>query len=220
MKKILPLIFLIISVDSFCQDQLSGKFCNSFNDGYSVVCIEFLENNSFKYELIGCLGVENFGKGEYQLTSNQIKLIFDEDSSKIQSSIKVENLKFRDRRDSIEIVFHIVEKANQKEPLPAMIFQESDSFEFEKVKQANSNGNLILLKPKNRETEKYNVLFLGYERFEFTLENHQSKNVTIELAPEAPEIISNRVFTIDLSKITPDLLVTIDGVEYKKNVEP
>jgi hypothetical protein len=216
MKKILLIILLFISAVSFSQNELSGKFCHSFNDGFSGVCINFKNNNRFEYEVGGCLGVENFGKGKYQLKDNLLNLIFDKDSAQFQSNIKIETLEFRDRKDSIDLIFHIVEKANPEEPLPAMIFQESDSYEFEKGRQTNNEGRLTITKPLNQKSEKYRVLFLGLERFEFTLENDHTKKVTIELAPEAPQIISDKVLTLPLRKITPDLFITENGEEYKK----
>ena len=133
--------------------------------------------------------------------------------------IKVENLEFRDKKDSIDVVFHILEKANPKESIPAIILQESDSFEYKKRKQTNRDGRLTLTKPRNQKSEKYRIFFIGLERFEFNLENDQSKKVTIELAPESPKIISDQIFWFDLSKVSPLLFVTQKGEQFKK-IEP
>ena len=216
MKKILLILFLVIYTDSFSQNKLSGKFCNSFNTGYSSVCIDLKENNKFEYVEAGCLGVENFGKGEYILTDKNLKLRFDKDSIQFFSTIKIENWEFKDRKDSIEFIFKILEKTNLREPLPAIILQESDSFEYDKSKQTNSDGRLTLTKPRNLKSEKYRVLFLGFEQFEFSLENDHTKKVTIELALETPNLISDQIFTFELSKITPDIFVTENGEKFKR----
>lgn len=216
MKKILLILFLVIYTDSFSQNILSGKFCNSFNTGYSSVCIDLKENNRFEYVEAGCLGVENFGKGEYFLTDRKLKLKFDKDSIQFFSTIKIENWEFKDRKDSIEFIFKILEKTNLREPLPAIIIQESDSFEYDKSKQSNSDGRLTLTKPRNQKSEKYRVLFLGYEQFEFSLENDHTKKVTIELAPETSNLITDQIFTFELSKITPDIFVSEKGEMFKR----
>ncbi|MEP6262271.1 MAG: hypothetical protein ABJ092_11875 [Gillisia sp.] len=216
MKKILLILFLVIFTNSFSQNKLNGKFCNSFNTGYSSVCIDLKENNRFEYVEAGCLGVENFGKGEYFLTDKKLELRFDIDSIRFLSTIRIENWEFKDRKDSIEFIFKISEKNNPGEPLSAIILQESDSFQYEKSKQTNSEGRLSLTKPRNQKSEKYRVLFLGFERFEFSLENDHTKKVTIELAPETPNLISDRIFTFELSKITPDIFITEKGEKFKR----
>ena len=162
MKKSFHIVFYLITTFAFSQNKLSGKFCNPPIVIYSSECIQFLDNERFTYKVSG-RGSEKFGKGYYKLYDGELKLLFDKDSIEYQSIIKIENIGDSDKNDSIDIVFKIMEKANPEEPLPAQIFQESDSFEFDKRKHTDNNGRLTLNKPKNNKIERYRVALLGLE---------------------------------------------------------
>ncbi len=215
MKKILLIILLLITANSFSQNELSGKFCNPPIVIYSSECIQFLDNDRFTYKVSGH-NSEEFGKGNYQLSDDELRLVFDKDSVEYQSSIKIEDIAVSNNNDSIDIVFKIMEKAHPEEPLPAQIFQESDSFEFDKRKHTDNNGRLTLRKSKNNKTERYRVVFLGLEPFEFDLKHDGSKKVTIELAPAPPRVISDQTIIYKLKEIASDKFVTEQGDEYIK----
>jgi len=192
---------------------LKGKFCNSFNGGFSSVCIEFKENMKFEYSTHGCLGIEDIGHGNFSLKSNKVVLNFDKVETKQKSKIKTD-LIAEERKDSITLNFKILDGHNNKLPMPATILIESNSFEYEKGIQVDNSGEVTISKERNSDNEKYRILFIGYERFEFELSNSSSKNIEITLEPAGPRIISDKILEYKIEKKNKDSITLKDGTKF------
>ncbi|TRO66793.1 hypothetical protein [Christiangramia sabulilitoris] len=216
MKKYIILIQILIVSVSYSQSKLKGKFCNSFNGGFSSICIEFKENSKFQYSTHGCLGIEDIGTGNFSLKSKKMILNFDKVETKQKSKIEIENIINQYNKDSIKLHFKVLDGYNDQMPMPATILLGSNSFEYVKGYQVNKSGEATILKERNSEKEKYRVLFIGYELFEFDLSNSSSKNIEITLEPAGPKIISDKSFEYKIEKIKDDLIILKDGNQFKK----
>lgn len=217
MKTILYILLIFSLTESFAQQILSGKYCYSYNSGYSGVCIDFKGSNKFTYEATGDLGLENIGKGDYFLKGRKLILIFAKDSIISQSNLHIEKLESHDRNDSINFIFQLLDKENANEPLAGVILKSSGIDLHTKTLQTDSSGYLKLTRPRYQESENYLLVFNGYERFEFTLADDHSKKITIALAPLSPNIISGQIFTLNLSKRKPNFFITKFGEKYQKS---
>ncbi|MDR5589936.1 hypothetical protein [Christiangramia sp. SM2212] len=216
MKKFLILILILKVSIFYSQNNLKGKYCNSFNGGFSSICIEFRENSKFEYSTHGCLGVESIGTGNFSLTSKKLTLNFDKVETKQKSKINTENILNQNNKDSIKLHFKILDGYNDRMPMPATILLGSNSFEYDKGYQVNKSGEVTISKKRNSEKENYRILFIGYESFEFDLSNSSSKKIEIILEPAGPKIISDKTFKYEINKIKDDSIILKDGNKFKK----
>jgi hypothetical protein len=217
MKTILSILFVVMLTDSFAQRKLSGKFCHSINGGYTAVCIDFKESNRFEYVVTGDLGIESMGKGNYCLQRKNLKLNFEKDSTDFKSLLKIEKWEDKDRLDSIDLIFNIIEKGNTNEPIAGVILKEHQSGRIEKTFQTDSNGYLTMTKPRNQALENYSIASIGLERYEFTLTLDSTQIVFISLAPDSPKIISDQILILEMSQIKHRSFITKKGELYENS---
>jgi hypothetical protein len=216
MRKFIIVIQILIVSVSYSQSKLKGKFCCSFNGGFSSICIEFKENSKFEYSIHGCLGIENIGTGDFSLESKKLTLKFDKVETKQKSKIEIENILNQNNKDSIELHFKILDGYNDRMPMPATILVGSNSFEYEKGYQVNKSGEATISKKRNSEKENYRILFLGYELLEFDLSNTSSKKIEIILELAGPKIISDKTFEYEIEKIKNDSIILKGGNKFKR----
>jgi hypothetical protein len=215
--KLLSLFILILAYSSFySQTNVQGKFCRSIGAGYSSECIEFKENAYFLYSTHGCLGVEDKGKGHYILREKKIILNFDKVQTEQRSEFNSTKVIDTKNRDSVNLNIKVLDGMNNNIPLPATILSESDFYEYKKGFKVDELGEVTILKPMNLNKEKYRILFIGYEQFEFELSNSSSKNVEIILQPAGPHIISNTTKEIEYDQFKENLIELKDGTVFKK----
>ncbi|WP_157514663.1 hypothetical protein [Christiangramia portivictoriae] len=217
MKKFIILLQILTASFTYSQSDLKGNFCSSLNGGFNSTCIEFQENTKFKFYTYGCLGMESTGIGDFSFKSNKLILKFDKVATSQKSQIKIENVYNQNKKDSIKLHFEILDGNLNMRPLPANILLGSDSFDLKKAYQANEDGEAIISKGRSSKKEKYKILFVGYEIFEFELSNSSSKNIEIVLESQGPRIISNKVYEYDLEEIKENLIILKDGNRFKRS---
>ncbi len=217
MKHFLLFINILICLISYSQSDIQGKFCKSYNIGYSSTCIEFLENSTFLYTTHGCLGLEDKGKGSYVLKKDQIILNFDQRQTKQRSKIRIEEFIEKEKADSIQLKFKIVDGLNEDLPLPAMILSEADSYNYDKGYMVNDKGYATMMKSRNSNEHNYRILFIGYEQFEFKLSHTSSLYIHITLLPSGPNIISDQQMVIKVKSYDKDLIRLTGGGSFKKS---
>lgn len=216
----MKLFFLLINIliYSVCYPQIDiqGKYCKSYNTGYSSVCIEFHENSKFSYSTHGCLGIEDKGKGNYLLKEGKIILNFDKVEKEQRSKIYIQKIIDNKIKDSIRLNLKIFDGYNVDIPLPATILSEADSFKYEKGFKVNEQGEVTIFKPKNSKVEKYRILFIGYEQFEFKLSNSKSKNIEIILNTAGPNFISDQTMEIAVKHYNQESIELKNGTRFNK----
>ena len=72
-------------------------------------------------------------------------------------------------------------------------------------------------KGRSSKKEKYKIVFVGYEIFEFELSNSSSKNIEIVLESQGPRIISNKVYEYDIEEVKENLIILKDGNRFKRS---
>jgi len=163
------------------------------------------------------LGMESTGIGDFSFKSNKLILKFDKVATSQKSQIKIENIHNQNKKDSIKLHFEILDGNLNRRPLPANILLGSDSFDLKKAYQANEDGEAIISKGRSSKKEKYKILFVGYEVFDFELSNSSSKNIEIVLESQGPRIISNKVYEYDIEEVKENLIILKDGNRFKRS---
>ncbi len=89
MSRVLPILFMFLSTGIYSQVQLYGKYCSIPLGESDVTCVDFLENNRFKYLVSGCLGLSSIGEGRYELKNSTLKLFFNKIEQQIKSKVSI-----------------------------------------------------------------------------------------------------------------------------------
>lgn len=218
MKKICITI-LILSFFSCGTNKLQGIYCNGFNGGFDSTCLTFKKNKTFTYETAGDLGIYLTGKGKYNLANKILELRFDKDSMIQKSTVKIENLSFRDDKeaDSVGLIFKVYDGFNKGIPFyGATIYEASDNYSYSKQNNVNRNGALTLTKAASNKRESYKIGFLGYETVNVALDHNFTKEIKVTLYPAQPQIISDTTWTYTLKNIEKDSFLTSQDRLYRK----
>ncbi|MDO6744691.1 hypothetical protein Q4553_08900 [Tenacibaculum soleae] len=192
MKNILQIIILLTSILTFSQEKLNGKYCSIPIGESDVTCIDFKENNQFKYSVAGCLGTSDIGTGIFELKNKTLRLTFDKKEQPTKNIVNIKELK----SNSEKIEFEFVIKDKNGFSLYANVIEQPNIKGFEISKEKNT----IEVEKKNSKV-KYQILSLGYEIVELELIHNSSKLIEITMFPAQAKVISEKVFEWKLTEI-------------------
>lgn len=197
------LIFSFVACSS--QNKISGDYCYSFNAGDGN-CIEFKKSNRFNWESTGDLGTYYVGSGIYSLEGEMLILNFDKNIGINKSKIKIESIS-NNSDDEVRLRFRILD--NKKQPLPGVrvTIKQDSHLNF----QSDIEGYLEINLPKEAEPTKIEISnLLGYENVKFNLIPNSDKEINVELYPQQPEKISDKIFQFKILSFTKDTLDLIN----------
>ena len=117
----------MISIVTFSQEKLIGKYCSIPLGESDVTCIDFKKNNQFDYVVSGCLGISSIGSGKYELKNNNLNLIFDKTEQTSKSKIQIAENETQSEKES-NLKFNIVDENGFE--LPANVIRTSDRKHF------------------------------------------------------------------------------------------
>ena len=121
MRTIIKTIILLISIVTFSQEKLTGKYCLTFGEG-DATCIDFKENNRFEYKVSGCLGISSVGAGVFELKDKKLRLLFDKKEQIIKSGIKIKDNASKSEKVT-EFKFEIKDENGFEIPIPTEIYR-------------------------------------------------------------------------------------------------
>jgi hypothetical protein len=192
MKTILQTIILLISIVTFSQEKLIGKYCLTIGEG-DATCIDFKENNRFEYEVSGCLGVSAIGSGKFELKNEKLNLIFDKAEQVSKSKIKITDSKGESEKE-VKLQFKV--KDENGIDIPANIIRTSDRKHF-----FYDELNKVFIVDKNSPKANYRIEFIGYETLELDINNSSDKIIEIDLFPAQAKVISDKEISWKWEKV-------------------
>ncbi|MEO8932773.1 MAG: hypothetical protein ABI295_00580 [Xanthomarina sp.] len=192
MKRILQTTILLISIVTFSQEKLIGKYCSIPIGEADVTCIEFQENNRFEYEISGCLGLESVGTGIFEFKNKDLRLIFDQKEQILNSRIEIKENSTESEKET-EFTFNIKDENGFEIPIYIMRLSDSEYFRVDEITQN------IKVK-KNSPTEIYRISFPGYEVIDLELDSKTDKKIEIKLFPVQPLLISDKELNWQLTE--------------------
>jgi len=204
MKTIFQTILFLISIVTFSQEKLTGKYCLTFGEG-DATCIDFKENNRFDYVKSGCLGIIEIGSGKFELKNKNLNLIFDKTEQVSKRKIKITDIKTENEKE-INLTFNIKDENGNE--LPANIIRPLADRKYFFYDEPNKTFIVY----KNSPNAKYSVELMGYETIEIGINHTNDKKISVIMPLERAEIISDTTRTIKLNKF-------IDN-GFKKNITP
>ncbi|SOS52758.1 conserved hypothetical protein [Tenacibaculum dicentrarchi] len=193
MKIILQTIMLLITITTFSQEKLIGKYCSIPIGESDVTCIDFKENNRFDYFVSGCLGVSAIGSGKFELKDEKLNLVFDKAEQVSKSEIKITESKAKSEKE-IKVKFKVKDENGIE--IPANVIRTSDRkhFFFDEL-------NKVFLVDKNSPKANYKIEFIGYETLELEIDNSYDKIIEIDLFPAQAKVISDKEISWKWEKV-------------------
>jgi hypothetical protein len=208
MKTILKTIIFLISIVTFSQEKLIGKYCSIPIGESDVTCIEFKKDNRFEYEVSGCLVVSSVGTGIFELKNKQLQLLFDRKEKVLKSEIEVKENTIESKKE-IEFKFDIKDENGFKIPIYIMRLSDSEYFRIDEITQ-----NIRV--EKNSPTQLYRISFPGYEVIDLELDSKMDKEIQINLFPVQPLLISDKELNWELTEFNDNgFAVEHNPFEYK-----
>tara|TARA_R110002012_G_scaffold229656_4_gene402330 strand:+ start:2633 stop:3079 length:447 start_codon:yes stop_codon:yes gene_type:complete len=138
--KFILIFFLLISIDCLSQQVLYGKYCTNRS---STNCIEFVENNKFKFIGYNCLS-NSIVSGSFIYKNNQLELIFDKVELPKRNEVEIINSSIK--KDSlISLHFKITDESNFS--LPANVLKLDDDLVYP-IELLNHNESDFSVKVK------------------------------------------------------------------------
>ncbi len=197
------LFFLFLnSFFSFSQNLSIGKYCTPAIAESDIICIDILKNNYFKFEHSGCLGIQSYGTGKYEINNWKLTLHFDNTQTKKVNKIHIQNT-IEKNKDSIVLIFILKDIRNN--PIEGVNIFTKTSFQNRKGWMTDKKGTCTIQKLKNNQTEKYEISFLGYEPLAIDLSSNSNKTISIILFEIQPKLISNITKIFYLENITSEI---------------
>ncbi len=111
MKNIILFVFLLINFYSYSQKLDEGRYCTTPIGESDVICIDILNNNHFKYVHSGCLGIQEFGTGKYEIKKQNLILHFDNTKAKKLQRATIIN-SINQNKDSVTLKFNVKDAYN------------------------------------------------------------------------------------------------------------
>ena len=191
MKMILQTILILISIVTFSQEKMAGKYCSIPIGESDVTCIDFKEDNRFDYEVSGCLGISAIGTGIFEFKDKNLKLIFDKKEQILKSGIVITENK---SESEIETEFKFDIKDENGFEIPIFIMRLSDS-EYFRIDEITQNIKVAKYSP----SEIYRISFPGYEVIDLELDSKTDKKIDINLFLVQPLLISDKEMNWELT---------------------
>ena len=193
MKIIGQTIILLISITTFSQEKLIGKYCSIPLGQSDVTCIDFKENNQFNYFVSGCLGDSATGSGKFELKDEKLNLIFDKAEQISKSEIKIRESKAESNKE-VKLKFKVKDENGIE--IPANIIRTSNQkhFFFNKL-------NKVFIVHKNSPKASYQIEFMGYETLKLEIDNNTDKIIEINLFPAQAKVISDKKISWKWEKV-------------------
>ncbi|MDG1572498.1 hypothetical protein OZ410_09235 [Robiginitalea sp. M366] len=189
----LAILFILITKTGYSQSTLEGKYCSVPIGESDVTCVNFLENNRFKYNVTGCLGVSSIGEGRYELKRSSLKLIFDKKEQLINSKVDIRSKPSMSDKE-VKFEFNIKDQYGG----PIFVFA-TDKTNGKDIGIDYEENKLIL--PKSDEKVIYEIHSVGYPSVELELDKNSDKVIDIILYEGQPQVISESTVKWNLTEM-------------------
>ncbi len=194
MKKVIKVIFIFISIISYSQEKLNGKYCTFPPAEGDVICLTFKENNKFDYSVTGCLGLSHVGSGNYELKDKALMLNFDKNDGPKRNKVTISQL---ESKSPTSVEFEFFAKNENGSPLVLDIFES----ESDKKYELDNQNNTIQVE-KSDSFVNYKIFAIGYETEKLELKQNSSKKIEITMFEAGPVVISEKVYNWNLAELT------------------
>ena len=166
-KKILTILLLLTSINSFSQFNLRGKFC-----GPVGFCLDFKNDSLLEFRS----AYTAFAK--YKIDNKKLILFFETEDS-LRSTFTANDTQCIDN-ESISLTFLVKDKmTNEEIPLALVLIKSKLNDTI--VTRTDINGIAkFTVSTKQDEYEVYSS-YIGYRQFIFKLKSENCKNVTVNL---------------------------------------
>lgn len=198
---ILPIVFLFIS----CYQNIPrGRYCFSFNTGFSSNCFELRKNNYFSWKTSGDMGTMSQGNGIYQIKGDSLYLKFKKDSVNFDSTAEVLEVEHT-VKDTVSLNLELVDHYGQ--PLAAVDIVPNES--PEKEYRTDLDGKLIIGDiPKSDAPRTYQTPnLLGFENYKFSFVPSGNVTLLVTLHPQKPKLISDKIIAYEIIDLDKERLV-------------
>ena len=166
------LILLIFNCKVNLGQNINGKYCKKFNLEYTNYCLEF-NNNEFKYEFSGDLGLMEYGKGSYFITKDSLILNFNKSEPVALNYHRLYSWSSIPK-DSIYLKLKVKTIRSETFPYSLVLISSNNS---EKRYRCNEKGELLLKLKKEDKEINVNIRNIGFS-YSFNihpLNNYEAK---------------------------------------------
>ncbi len=190
MKGYLVLTFFLFLSVQVSGPQLKGTFCTIPLGEGDVSCIEFKNDNRFSYRNSGCLGLNSYGEGNFEIIKSKVILTFDDVVVEPNSDVYIENRPPIDE-NWLNLEFEVLDKEGVSIDHATVAVKDED------IKVYRSTEYIPI--PKSTDSTTCFISALGYETLELKIDQLTSKYVKINLGDYRPKLITNKTYTFDRS---------------------
>lgn len=194
MKKLI-LLLLITTISSCASKVTEGKYCNSFNGGYSSQCIDFNNRHTFNWQTSTDFGPPTIGQGKYEVKNNKLYLIFKKDSLNYESKGEVLNTEVPGK-DEVSLVIKVVDEQNMPSPNARITINGNKGERY-----FSDIEGLIKIQhiPKNEDPIEILVEPLDFlESYNFNYTPNKNANLLVTLYKAKPKLITDKTFVYEI----------------------
>lgn len=164
-------------VPSLVFAQIQGLYCTN---GHGSTCIEFLENQSFKYRTGCCLG-SKLGRGEFKISDKQLSLDFQGNpGDTIATLVKIDTLDFDP--SEAKIILRVFD-FQRNTPLTHVSFSVQDPYGKTIQGSSDNEGNGYISIEHFKKPMILRVSQVGYDDVEILLNDFQTYGVKVHMRP-------------------------------------
>lgn len=215
MKKLI-LLFLITTISSCASKVTEGKYCHSFNDGYSSQCIDFNNRHTFNWQTSTDFGPPTIGQGKYEIKNNKLYLIFKKDSLNYESTVERLNTEVPGK-DKISLVIKVVDEQHMPSPNALVTLDKypneknyTDINGIVKIENIPKGEKPIYINTEPRE-------FLESYSFDYTPTKNAKFLVTLYSAK--PKLITDTTFVYEIRNKSSKNLIPKNSAEQTLEFE-
>ncbi len=190
MKTYFLYILCFFSLLEVKGQKLKGTFCTIPLGEGDVSCIEFKNDNRFSFRNSGCLGLNSYGEGNFEIIKSKVILTFDDVVVEPNNDVYIENRPPIDE-NWLNLEFEVLDKEGVSIDYATVAVKDED------IKVYRSTEYIPI--PKSTDSTICYISAVGYETLELKLDQLTSKYVKINLGDYRPEQITNKTYTYDRS---------------------
>ena len=196
MKSVQILLTLLFAVKVFTQQPISGIYCSLPIGEADVTCVDFQDEDRFKYEVSGCLGISHIGVGTYELNGTLLKLKFESQKQTLRSKATIIS-KEPHQAEAVEFTFNVKDQFGM--PISVSLRDQENGIDF----NISHEENRIVV-PKKNFRVVYEIYSLGYETVPLELDHMTDKTIDVILYDAQPILISEKTYRWRLKEITSE----------------
>lgn len=175
-KKILTILLILASINSFSQIKLSGKFCGPFSDLVGI-CLDFKNDSLLEFRSWSCMD-DTKSLAKYKINNKKLLVYFETEDS-LKSTFTAYDTQCLDN-DSISLTFLVKDKKTN-DNLPYALVLIKSKLNDTIGARTDTNGIATIKVSKKLSEFEVNSTYIGYRKFGLKLNADNCKNITVNL---------------------------------------